>query len=196
MRGKRVSGRKAHREQSEILEVLDALEQLAARRRVGDTVASRDGSPRHSGRLLGNLLVLRGYIVADELQSLLEHQASSGKRLGEIAVETGLISERVLAELLAEQQRLPVIDLARTRIDRARLRARSRTGEARRMRALPTRRQRNGCIEVAIADPTNRDVLERLHELLSSSLRLGVAPASMIDGTLEDIWHASRAERA
>jgi MshEN domain len=187
MRGKRASGRKTDPEHPEILEVLEALEQLAARRPAVDAAASSDGGPRHSGRLLGNLLVLRGYVVADELQSLLESQARSKKRLGEIAVERGLISERVLAELLAEQQRLPLIDLAWTRIDRA-VACALPYWQARQMGALPTRRLRDGCIEVAIADPTNRDVLEQLHRILGPSLRLGVAPASAIACMLEEIW--------
>jgi MSHA biogenesis protein MshE len=189
MRGKPVPGRTAHPDQSETLHVLDALDHLAAPQRDGDAAVRSDGGPRHSGRLLGNLLVLRGYVVADELQCLLEYQASSGKRLGEIAVQAGLISEQVLAELLAEQLRLPVIDLARTPIDRA-VACAIPYWEARQMRALPTRRQRDGCIEVAIADPTNGAVLERLHQLLRSSLRLGVAPASKIVSKLDDIWRA------
>jgi hypothetical protein len=189
MRTKRVSGRKAHALRSEIAEilaVLNALEQLASRQRAGTVEANRRAVPRHSGRLLGNLLVLRGYLAAGELESLLEYQAHAGKRLGALAVEKGFISERVLFELLAEQHDMPIIDLARTPIDRDVARA-IPYWEARQMRAVPTRR-RNGCIEVAIADPTNRDVLDALREILGASLRFGLAPAWMIDSTIKDVW--------
>src|SRR5262245_49177157 len=112
--------RQKTRHDVEVVEVLNALELLVERRRnAPGNEQNAGGGPRHSGRLLGNLLVLRGHVVASELQSILEYQASSGKRLGEIAVELGFISDRVLAELLAEQLRLPVVDLTRITIDPA-----------------------------------------------------------------------------
>jgi hypothetical protein len=198
VRFKLVRGRKAQAD-DDVLDVLGALERLAERRRttvvteVPDAAAPlADGSPRHTGRLLGSLLVLRGYIVADELDSILEYQAASGKRLGEIAVEMGLISDRILAELLAEQLRLPVVDLAKVKIDRA-VACSIPYSEARQTHAIPTRR-RGDCIEVAIADPTNQEFVVRLNQSLGAPLRLGVAPASTIAAALDDVWATPRDE--
>jgi len=177
----------------EVVEVVSALELLVERRRnASGNEQNAEGGPRHSGRLLGNLLVLRGHVVASELQSILEYQAASGKRLGEIAVELGFISDRVLAELLAEQLRLPVVDLARITIDPA-VACSIPHEEARAMGAIPTRRNGDQ-IEVAVADPTNGEVLERLQQGLDSSLSLGVATPSTIAAALDRVWGTARVE--
>ncbi len=74
---------------------------------------------RHSGRLLGNLLLTRGFLVEPELKYALTLQATTGEPIGEILVGLGLISERDLVELLAEQLRLEVVDLHRAECDRS-----------------------------------------------------------------------------
>jgi hypothetical protein len=183
---KPVRRRKAEHD-DDLREVVDALELLAERRRnLAADQQNAEGGPRHSGRLLGNLLVQRGHLVASELQSILEYQARSGKRLGEIAVELGFINDRVLAELLAEQLKLPVVDLARITIDRT-VACAIPYWEARAMGAIPTRRDGDR-IEVALSDPTNAEVLERLQQSLGSSLSLGVATPTAITAALDRVW--------
>src|SRR5439155_23870653 len=49
---------------------------------------------RHSGRLLGNLLVDRGFVHPDEIEYALAKQHDSGMPLGQILVELGLLDER------------------------------------------------------------------------------------------------------
>src|SRR6266567_979782 len=44
---------------------------------------------RHSGRLLGSLLVDRGFLNSDEIEYALAKQPDSGKPLGQILVELG-----------------------------------------------------------------------------------------------------------
>ena len=142
--------------------------------------------PRHSGRPLGNLLVARGHLVDDELKAALRYQAASGRKLGEIVVEMGLISDRILAELLAEQLRLPAIDLAQARIDRSVARS-IPYEDARRMGAMPLRRGSNW-IAVATADPTDSDMVERLTEMLDTPPRLFVAPLAAVLDAIEEAW--------
>jgi hypothetical protein len=54
-------------------------------------------------RPLGELLVDRGLIVADELQAALVEQERSGRKLGEILVEQSAVTRSQLTRILAEQ---------------------------------------------------------------------------------------------
>jgi hypothetical protein len=55
------------------------------------------------GRLrLGELLVLKELLAHDEIEHALEEQRDSGRRLGEILLDRGLVSELVLRQTLAE----------------------------------------------------------------------------------------------
>ena len=85
---------------------------------------------------LGALLVERGDLSGQQLRDALGAQTSGGKRLGEILVEVGMISERVLSSALAEQVGLETIDLARARPDIAILGLMT-AEEARSLHALP-----------------------------------------------------------
>ena len=91
--------------------------QPARRRAQCGTRRSGVVGARHSGRLLGNLLVTRGFIVEGELNYALARQASTGDPIGQIVVDLGLITDRDLVELLAEQLRMQVVDLTRVDCD-------------------------------------------------------------------------------
>ena len=60
---------------------------------------------------LGDLLVEAGLIDEYQLQSALGHQRQWGGPLGRILVDNGFVSESRLAEVLAAQMNLPLIDL-------------------------------------------------------------------------------------
>ena len=59
-------------------------------------------------RPLGQLLVERGLILADELQAALAEQGRSGKKLGEILVAQAAVTQSQLTRILAEQVGLSV----------------------------------------------------------------------------------------
>ena len=68
-----------------------------------------DPPPR--SRILGQLLVGAGTIRPHELQSALEEQGRSGRRIGELLVSRGACREEAVARALALQLNLPVADL-------------------------------------------------------------------------------------
>jgi hypothetical protein len=138
---------------------------------------------RHSGRLLGNLLLTRGFLVESELRYALARQASTGGPIGQILVYLGLITDRDLVELLAEQLRMQVIDLTRIECDRAAL-SRLSKRDARRFAALPLRLV-DGQMDVAIADPTDDDTVAELMGILGAPLRLFLATRADIDAAVD-----------
>jgi hypothetical protein len=141
---------------------------------------------RHSGRLLGNLLLTRGFLVESELQYVLARQASTGGPIGEILVELGLITERDLIELLAEQLRMHLIDVSQVNPDREMLSLLPRE-TARRLAALPLRRV-DGQIEIAVADPTDENAVGELTRLLGTSLRLFLASKADIEAAVDRLY--------
>lgn len=59
---------------------------------------------RNANALLGQMMLKRKLLTLKEMVALLAKQASSpSKRLGEIAIDSGLIDRTLLEELLAEQ---------------------------------------------------------------------------------------------
>ena len=110
-------------------------------------------------------------------------QASTGGALGQILVDLGLITDRDLVELLAEQLRMQVIDLGRVDCDRA-TRSRISKTDARRLAALPLRLV-NGHIDVAIADPSDEGAVTELQGILGAPLRLYLATRADIDAAID-----------
>ncbi|MBC7234743.1 MAG: glycosyltransferase [Chloroflexi bacterium] len=64
-------------------------------------------SPRTTGKRLGELLLQRGLITEEQLERALKVQAREKVRLGQILVSLGFINRLALAQALAEQLGLP-----------------------------------------------------------------------------------------
>ena len=60
---------------------------------------------------LGDLLVENKLITQAQLETMLVKQRKSGKKLGELLVDDGILSEEDIAEALSQQLELPVVDL-------------------------------------------------------------------------------------
>src|SRR6266550_2113813 len=56
-----------------------------------------------SWRPLGRLLVDEGLLTPEQLEEALENQVTTGRRLGEIAVELGFVSHLALSRVLSAQ---------------------------------------------------------------------------------------------
>lgn len=54
-------------------------------------------------RRLGDIFVERGLITEDQLREALDHQRETGGKLGEILVELGLVTRVALAGVIVEQ---------------------------------------------------------------------------------------------
>ena len=68
-------------------------------------------------RRIGQILVDLGFITDEQLEVLLEEQqAQPGEKLGRIAEEMGLVTDDQLAQGLAEQMAMQVIPLSETAV--------------------------------------------------------------------------------
>ena len=112
---------------------------------------------------LGDVLLSEQTVLPEQLAGALNLQEASGRQLGTILVEQGLLDSRSLTRALATQLGLPTIDLRNVRPTPEALAFISEE-VARRLRIVPLQLNDNA-LDVAIADGSNeivRDVLARL----------------------------------
>lgn len=107
---------------------------------------------RRSGRkLIGQLLLEKGLVTQEQLDQALEAQKQSTQMIGEILVDLGYVQRQPVFEALAEQQRVPFVDLTSQAPD-PRVSTLLDKDTAKRLKALPVARG-DGTIRVAMAEP-------------------------------------------
>jgi len=139
-------------------------------------------------RLLGELLVHRQALDHGTVAEVLALQTDDGRRLGEILVDLGMLTEAGLTEAVAEQAGLTVVDLDRTPPDPA-VAAQLPESRARALGAVPVERQADGALVVAVADPAPA-TLEQLRAAVTGLVVVRVAPAAQLRRVLDATYRA------
>jgi hypothetical protein len=135
---------------------------------------------------LGTLIFRAGLLPAETIENALEEGVKTGRRLGEILIERGLLQEADLTRLLAGQKGLPFISLRAEPIDPEATKMLSED-QARLFSALPIGYE-EGQPLVAVADPTN-DVLNRnIREALGQDVRFVVAGRTELNEVIGEAY--------
>jgi hypothetical protein len=136
---------------------------------------------------LGTLIFRAGLLPAETIESALEEGVKTGKRLGEILTDRGLISEVDLARLLAGQKGLDFVTLREQIVDPAAA-ALFTEEQARLFRALPFAFDGELPV-VAIADPTDDVLMRNIREALGrESARFVVAARGELAEIATDVY--------
>jgi type IV pilus assembly protein PilB len=137
------------------------------------SVGAGSEGPRHKGVRLGDLLKQHNLVTEEQIEQALATQKETGKKLGHQLVDLGFVHERALAEVLAEQLDLEVVDLRHADLDEDLV---SSLPEkiARELHAIPVKKVGNR-IEVACGDPLAPELQSKLIQALESPVRLVVA---------------------
>ncbi|MEO5351712.1 MAG: GspE/PulE family protein [Magnetococcus sp. XQGC-1] len=138
-------------------------------------------------RRLGDLLVEKGIITQDQLQTALTEQKKSGESLGKLLIYLGFVSESVMRDLLAESLSQESIDLREVlpQPDVLQLIPKS---FAQRHGVLPvsfsagTGAAGERVLVVAMFNPLNVAVLDKLQALLAAAQLPGVTVKPMLAG--------------
>jgi MSHA biogenesis protein MshE len=127
---------------------------------------------------LGDVLVQQRLISQEQLQQTLELQRQTGKKVGRLLIETGIITEELLANGLARQLRIPFVNLKTFpfRTDVVRLLPES---AARRFRALVLE-DKGDSLLVALADPLDLFAFDELTRLLKRNIGIAAVPESQL----------------
>lgn len=132
------------------------------------------------GKSLGQLLVERGVITADQLNQALEKQRKSGTLLGECLVAMGFAREEDVAQALTAQYGFPYLPLKNYEIDPALI------------KLIPEMLARNYCLipvdkigdvlSVAMADPLNTQAVDDVEFITHCKVQSFIAtPADIKD---------------
>jgi len=131
--------------------------------------------------MLGEMLVRRGLISAEQLTQALAKQKQSGEYLGAVLVHLGIVTELQLVEALAEQLGIASVRLADQKIEPSII-GKVPAKFASRYHLIPLSVDRHG-LRVAIADPFDVQTLDELRLLLG-------CPVQPVLATHREIQHA------
>lgn len=136
---------------------------------------------------LGDMLLAANLIDEVQMQIALAEQRQTGKRFGSTLVELKFIDENVLAAFLSKQIDIPCISLLHIEIPKKLIRKMNR-GLAHECKAVPVRIDEKNRLEVAMADPTDGEVVERLEEAVGMEIAPLIAPESSIRTIIDRIY--------
>ena len=125
-------------------------------------------------RRLGQILVDLGHLTEDQLWDVLEEQKQgAGEIIGQVAIRMGFVTEAHVSEALAEQWGMPVVNLTETTISPKVLELVPQT-MADIYKIMPIS-LRDNVLTVAMADPQNIAALDDLRNMLGIDVRGAVS---------------------
>jgi type IV pilus assembly protein PilB len=125
-------------------------------------------------RKLGQILVDLGYLSEDQLWDVLEEQKQSpGEVIGQVAIRMGLVTDEQVTEALAEQWGMPVVNLQETTIPPKVLEMVPQT-MAEIYKIMPISLKET-VLTVAMAEPQNLEALDDLRNFLGYEVRGAVS---------------------
>ncbi|MBM82058.1 MAG: pilus assembly protein PilB [Planctomycetaceae bacterium] len=137
-----------------------------------------------AGRRLGQILVDLGHLTEDQLWDVLEEQKQSpGEIIGQVAVRLGLVSDAQVTEALAEQWGMPVVNLGETNIPPKVLELVPET-MAEIYKIMPIS-LKDETLTVAMADPQNVAALDDLRNFLGYEVRGAVSNTQDVEEAIQ-----------
>lgn len=127
---------------------------------------------------LGDVLVAQRLISQEQLQQTLTLQQQTGKKVGRLLIESGVITEELLADALARQLRIPYINLKTFpfRGDIVKLLPES---AARRFRALVLE-DKGDSLLVAMTDPLDLFAYDEITRHLKRNISIAAVPETQL----------------
>ena len=143
---------------------------------------------------LGELLIERGKLDAQALERALRLQQESGEKLGQLLVTLGLVAQRDVAETLAAQLALPLVDASgypEFPILEERVSARF----LRESRALPVREDETE-VTLAMADPTDTYTISAFEMVTGRTVRPVIAIPTELEAALERLYGSGKSAQS
>lgn len=148
---------------------------------------------------LGEILLERGLIDVDQLNSALAHQRQWGMRLGTALVAKGFIAEGMLTRVLSESLGIPMVDLSRVVVDQHALQIVSRRlAEQYDVFPIALRQQPNGrrMLLLAMADPLNATAIDEIGFTTDTIVKPAIAQISSLEQAIRRHYYGQRIEVA
>jgi Type II secretion system (T2SS), protein E, N-terminal domain len=135
---------------------------------------------------LGQLIVEHDLLSETTVQRALAQAQASGRRLGEVLVDEGLLDDRTLAQLVAEQEELDFVDLGKYDLDPDAVRLLP-ARLARECQAVPFAFNETA-VKVAVADPVDGWALDLVRTALARPVHFLVATRTEVESALSEAY--------
>lgn len=135
---------------------------------------------------IGDLLVEAKLISQNQLEEALAEQKKSGRKLGQVFIDNGYVSEQDILNTLSQQLSIPFVDLLRYNFNPATVRLIPEI-QARRFRSIALADDDTGVL-VGMADPTNIFAYDELSRILNRPIRLAVVRELDLLKTIDSVY--------
>lgn len=144
---------------------------------------------RMLGKRLGEILVEMGVLTEEQVDAALVEQRRSRQRIGDILLAKGWVTKIQLIEALARKLGVRYLDLAVTKVDPGTVELLSEK-DARRYMAVPVSFADEHTLLVAMADPSNIVAIDDLRMLTGFDIEPALASAEDINLVLNNMRRA------
>ncbi len=135
---------------------------------------------------LGELLLEHKLITDEQLQTALAEQKRSGRKLGRVMTDIGLVKEEKLNEVLAQHLQIPFIDVRQLTLDQQTVKLLPEV-QARRFRAMVLQSDARGLL-IGMADPTDLIAYDELATRLKQPLRVALVREADLLRTMDVVY--------
>jgi MSHA biogenesis protein MshE len=135
---------------------------------------------------LGELLLEHKVISEEQLKAALTEQKRTGRKLGRVLTDLGMVREETLHEVLAQHLQISFIDVRQLKLDSATVRLLPET-HARRFRALVLQVDARGLL-VGMADPTDLFAYDEIAARLKQPIRVALVKEADLLKTMDVVY--------
>ena len=135
---------------------------------------------------LGEMLAEQALITPAQLEHALKEQKRTGRKLGRVLTDLGIMTEEQLNQALARHLQLPYVDLRQIALDPKSVRLLPEA-HARRFRALVLQSDKRGLL-VGMADPSDLFAYDEIAKRLKQPLRIAVVSESELLRMLDVVY--------
>ncbi len=135
---------------------------------------------------IGDLLVQNAVITEQQLMSALARQKETHQKLGKTLVLLGYVPEEQFLNFLAQQLKIPMVDISRYNFNHNDVLQLSET-HARRFRCLILKEEADFFL-IGMTDPLDIAAYDEVQRLLPKPIELAVVADSQLPGVLEQIY--------
>ena len=135
---------------------------------------------------LGELLIEQKVINQAQLEQALGEQKKTGRKLGRVLTDLGIVQEQQLNDALARHLQIPFVDLRQLTLDQATVRLLPEA-LARRFRALVLKADARG-LTIGMADPTDLFVYDELVARLKQPLLIALVREAELLRTMDIVY--------
>jgi len=135
---------------------------------------------------LGDLLKEAGLIDDFQLQSALSQQRNWGGKLGEILIELEFVREEDLARVIADNVRIPYVNLFEPEIPVAVIRM-IKADIAKKYRVVPFKKE-GGVLVLAMFDPLDIEVIDAIRFITGLSIKPALSMGSEISDAIKKYY--------